>query len=169
MKYETYWSILDTANKSIRSYDVFLYVIVISLITWILIKKFKKSNGDIEKSILLWSAGIVFTLSTSAFVYLKMYDKDESYENTKRLLESSRVGKIEGVIENFQNGVIASRRGVKYESFTVDNIDFYYSNELLGQFNSFGKVDDGVLKNGLPVRITYGKENNKILKIEIRK
>ena len=165
MKYETYWSVLDTANKSIRSYHVFVFIILISLISWILIKKFKKSNGDIEKSILLWSIGIVFTISTSAFFYLKINDRDESYKNTERILKSSNVMKVEGLIKNFKNGI--ARRRVRYESFTVDSVNFYYSDELLGKFNSFGDVGSGVLKNDLPVRITYEKENNKILKIEI--
>lgn len=91
MAYETYWLILDTLSKSVRSYDIFLYIIVISLADWFLIKKLKKSNGDIQKSILLWSNGIIFIFSISAFIYLKIYDKDESYEYTKRLLESSQI------------------------------------------------------------------------------
>ena len=170
MTYETYWSILDSPSKSIRSYDVFLYIFVVSFITWFLIKKFKKPKGDIEKSILLWFTGILFFFSIAAFVYLKVYDKDESYESTKRFLESSSVGKIEGVIENFQRYSPARARGiVTQESFTVDSIQFTYSDELLGRFNGFTKTNNNVFRNGLSVRITYGKRDHEILKIEIAK
>ncbi|HPW97980.1 MAG TPA: hypothetical protein PK218_05415 [Flavobacterium sp.] len=169
MTYETYWSLLDTSAKSIRSYDVFLYIIVISFIAWLVTKKFKKSNGDIEKLILLWFAGIVFAISLSGFIYLKLYDNDESYENTRKFLESSQVERVEGIITNFNSGPIASRRGVTQESFLVDSIYFYYSDELLGRFNQFGKTNNGVLKNGLQVRITYGGNRHQIYKIEIAK
>jgi hypothetical protein len=170
MTYETYWSILDTPAKSIRSYDIFLYIIFISLVAWLLIKKFKKSNGDIEKSILLWFTGVLFIFSISAFFYLKVYDKDESYQNSKALLDSSTVGKVEGVIENFERFHPASGRGVvTQESFIVDSIHFTYSDEFLGRFNSFCKTNNDVFRNGLPVRITYGKVQHEILKVEIAK
>lgn len=167
MRYHTYWSVLDLPSKSIRSYDIFLFIIIFSLVGWFLIKKFKNSDGNIEKSILLWFTAILFTFSLTGFIYLKIYDKDISYENTRKLLESSQVAKVEGKITNFQSYSIASRRGVTQESFTVDSIKFSYSDELLSQFNQFGKTNNGLLKNGLPVRITYGKDRHEILKIEI--
>lgn len=167
MRYHTYWSVLDLPSKSIRSYDIFLFIIIFSLVGWFLIKKFKNSDGNIEKSILLWFTAILFTFSLTGFIYLKIYDKDISYENTRKLLESSQVAKVEGKITNFHSYSIASRRGVTQESFTVDSIEFSYSDELLSQFNQFGKTNNGLLKNGLPVRITYGKDRHEILKIEI--
>jgi hypothetical protein len=168
MTYETYWSILDTPAKSIRSYDVFLYITILSLITWILIKKFKKSDGNIEKLILLWFTGIMFSFSISAYTYLKMYDRDESYENSKRLLESSQVEKVEGFISDFKSvRPLSQRRMVIIESFKVDSVRFKYSDALLGRFNTFSKTNNGIFHNGLPVRITYGKEKNEILKVEI--
>jgi hypothetical protein len=167
MTYETYWSILDTPAKSIRSYDVFLYIIAISLIAWLLVKKFKKSDGNIEKLILLWFTGILFICSGSGFIYLKIYDKDESYQNTKKLLESSAVGRVEGNISDFRSVLVNARHMVTRESFTVDSIDFTYSDELLGRFDRFSKTNSGVLRDGLPVRITYGRIHHEILKIEI--
>jgi hypothetical protein len=170
MTYETYWSILDTPAKSIRSYDIFLYITVISSIAWLLIKKFKKLNGDIEKSILLWSTGVLFIFSISAFTYLKIYDKDESYENSKRFLESSSVGKIEGEIEDFERFHPTRAHGVvTQESFTIDSIHFSYSDEFLGRFNRFCKTNNNIFRNGLPVRITYGNVQHEILKVEIAK
>ena len=169
MKYETYWSILDSPALSIRSHDISLCLFIISTLSWILIRKFKKDKDNVEKTILLWFTGIIILISTSSFVYLKLYDKDSSYNNAVKLLESSKVRRVEGLISNFQRGRITSRRGVEFESFRVDTIDFYYSNELLGKFNQFGNTKNSIFKNGLPVRITYGKEHNKILKIEIAK
>jgi hypothetical protein len=170
MKYYTYWSISDLPTNSIKSYEVFLWTSIICLIAWVIIKFYKKKNEDYEKAILLWTLGIVFFFSSTMFIYMIYCTKDDTAERIQKLLTSSRVTKVEGVISNFESIRPASRRGaVTIESFMVDSVEFSYEDAMLGRFNSFSKTNNGIFKNGLPVRITYGKDKNEILKIEIAK
>jgi hypothetical protein len=170
MKYYTYWSISDLPTNSIKSYEVFLWTTIICLIAWVIIKIYKKQNDDYEKAILLWTIGIVFFLSSTMFIYTSCCTKDDTAERIQKLLTSSQVTKVEGVISNFESVRPASRRGaVTIESFMVDSVEFSYEDAMLGRFNSFSKTNNGIFKNGLPVRITYGKEKKEILKIEIAK
>lgn len=170
MKYYTYWSISDLPTNSIKSYEVFLWTCLISLIALGIVKFYKKRNADYEKAILLWANGIVFFLSSSMFIYLSYCTKDDTEDRIQILLASSRVSKVEGVISNFESIRPASRRGaVTNERFIVDSVEFSYDDAMLGRFNSFSKTNNGMFKNGLPVRITYGKEKNEIFKIEIAK
>ncbi|GEP52787.1 hypothetical protein FNO01nite_34590 [Flavobacterium noncentrifugens] len=48
----------------------------------------------------------------------------------------------------------------------VDSVKFSYGDAMLGRFNNFSETNS-ILQNGLPVRITYGKDKNQIVKIEI--
>jgi len=170
MKYYTYWSISDLPTNSIKSYEVFLWISIICLIAWGIIKFYKKQNEDYEKAILLWTTGIIFLFSSTMFIYMIYYTKDNTDERIQKLLTSSQVTKVEGVISNFESIRPASRRGnVTIESFMVNSVEFIYEDAMLGRFNSFSKTNNGIFKNGLPVRITYRKERNEILKIEIAK
>jgi len=170
MNYHTYWSISDLPTNSIKSFEVFLWISIISLIIWIITKKYKKNNGDYEKSILLWLLGIVFSFSAVMFFYLKFWTIDYSEERIQKLLHSSYVSKVEGKISDFKSFKPVSRRGnVTVESFKVDSIDFQYEDALLGRFNRFTKTNNGVFKDGLNVRITFEKKNHNILKVEIAK
>lgn len=169
MNYELYWSVLDTPAKSIRAYDILLYTSIISFVLFFIIKIFKKSMENIEKKILLWSVGVFFILSISSFFYLKIYDNDEGFVSTQKALSSNNVKVVEGKINNFKRIYVRGRRGVIQESFNVDEVYFSYSSELLAGFHYFNKTNNGIFHDGLQVRITYGKEKNTILKIEIAK
>ena len=170
MNYYTYWSISDLPTNSIKSFEVFLWISIVSLIIWIITKKYKKKEGDYEKTILLWITGMVFLFSSIMFFYLKIWNTDHSEERVQKLLNSSYVSKVEGKISDFKSFKPASRRGyVTIESFTVDSINFEYEDGVLGRFNRFTKTNNGIFRNNLNVRITYGKENHEILKIEIAK
>lgn len=170
MKYYTYWSLSDLPSNSIKSFEVCLWIAIICLILWGITKRFKKQDENYEKTILLWTMGIVFSSSTSMFVYLKFYTKDLTEERIQKMLTSTQVGIVEGEISNFSSVRPASRKGVvTIESFNVDSVYFSYEDAMLGRFNSFSKTSNGIFKNGLPVRITYGKEKKEILKIEIAK
>ena len=170
MKYYTYWSISDLPTNSIKSHEVFLWTSIICLIAWVIIKFYKKQNEDYEKAILLWTTGIIFFFSSTIFIYMIYCTKDDTAERIQKLLTSSQVTKVEGIISNFESIRPASRRGaVTIESFIVDSVEFSYEDAMLGRFNSFSKTNNGIFKNGLPVRITYGKDKNEILKIEIAK
>ncbi|WP_139171796.1 hypothetical protein [Flavobacterium noncentrifugens] len=167
MKYYTYWSIADLPTNSIKSYEVFLYISIICLITWICIKRYKKNNKDYEKLILLWIIGSVFIFSTSMFAYLTYIVKDDIENRIQAILTSPKVAQVEGVISGFKRERPASqRRVVTIESFMVDSVKFSYGDAMLGRFNSFSETNS-ILQNGLHVRITYGKVKNQIVKIEI--
>jgi hypothetical protein len=176
MQYYTYWSIADTPSHTTKSYLVFLVIAIAALIGWFLIKKYKPTK-DIEKTILLWSAGVIGVFSISAFICLKFFIPDNTDKEVAKILNSPNTQKVEGVISNFKR--IRERKKyttIETESFTVDSVLFGYDDVLMGRFNSFSKTRNGVLHNGVQVRITYFKPRDtrynlypEILKIEIGK
>ncbi|MEO6174605.1 MAG: hypothetical protein ABIP27_05590 [Flavobacterium circumlabens] len=168
MNYYTYWSISDLPTNSIKSFEVFLWITLLSLILWVIIKRYKKQNGDYEKLILLWTTGIIFLFSFTVFSYLKFFTKETTEERIQNYLKSSHILTVEGLISDFESIKPANRRGrVTIESFVVDSVEFEYDDALLGRFNRFSKTNNRVFKNGLPVKITYGKTKHEILKVEI--
>jgi hypothetical protein len=170
LNYYTYWSVLDLPSNSIKTFDVFLYIAIITMIAWLLIKKLKKQNEDYEKSILLWSIGFLFVLSSFILIYLKLYTIDNSDERIRESLASEQVEQVEGVLSNFNRTFVQKKlASITYESFNVDSVKFSYSNQLLGRFNTYSNTNDDIIKNGLKVRITYRKIDNELLKIEISK
>ena len=169
MKYKKYWSIADLPNYSLRAYDVFFYISIVFILAFILTKIFKKNNEDYEKTIVLWATGIIGIGTLIGFIYLKFFIKDLTDQHIQRILNSKNVAVVEGNISNFQSWRPLSRRGtVTQESFIVDSVEFSYSDEVLGRFNRFSKTNNCVFRNGLPVRITYGKEKHEIVMIEIK-
>lgn len=170
MKYEKYWSISDLGTYSLKSYEVCFYIAILFVLFFILTKKFKKSNQDYEKTIILCSTGLIGIGAFLGFVYLRFYTIDTTEERIQKILNSKHVAVVEGTITNFESVRPISRKGiVTKESFVVDSVDFSYSDEVLGRFNRFSKTNNGVFRNGLPVRITYGKERHEILMVEIKK
>ncbi|SFC62011.1 hypothetical protein [Flavobacterium phragmitis] len=167
MNYYTYWSISELPSNT-RSFSVFFWVAIFSFILWALIKKFKRGNDDYEKVILLWTIGLVFSISTIMFFYLQFYTTDTTEKRIQNLFNSPNVLVVEGKISNLESfRPISRRKSVTIEKFKVDSIDFQYEDALLGGFNTFTKANNGVLKNGVNVRITYGKRYHEILKVEI--
>lgn len=170
MEYEKYWTISDLGTYSLKSYEVCFYIAILFVLFFILTKKFKKSNQDYEKTIILWSTGLIGIGAFLGFVYLRFYTIDTTEERILKILNSKHVAVVEGTITNFESVRPISRKGiVTKESFVVDSVDFSYSDEVLGRFNGFSKTNNGVFRNGLPVRITYGKERHEILMVEIKK
>lgn len=170
MEYKKYWSIAELGTNSLKTYDVFLYITILFIIFFILTKKFKKADQDYEKSIILWATGIVGFCAFFGFVYLKFFTIDTTDQRIQKILQSDNVAIVEGTISEFESVKPLSQRGVvTRESFVVDSVEFSYSDELLGRFNSFTQTNNGVFRNGLPVRITYGKAKNEILMVEIAK
>lgn len=168
MEYKKYWSIADLGTNSLKSYEVCLYVAILFIAAFILTKKFKKLNQDYEKTILLWSCGIMGFGALFAFVYLKFFLTDPTDQRIQKTLHSNNVLIIEGTISEFESVRPLSKRGVvTKESFVVDSVEFSYSDELLGRFNRFSETNNGVFRNGLPVRITYRKAKHEILMVEI--
>jgi hypothetical protein len=175
VNYYVYWSIQDTPSNSINSQTVFLIIGTVCIILWVLIKKYHLSNDDYDKLILLWGSGFIAVFSILMFCLLQFVFLINSKNEVTEIINSPQARKLEGVISNFSRKVENKRFAkVTTESFTVDSLAFEYSDVLLGQFNSFSKTNNGIFKDGLPVRITYIKGNspyrendNWILKIEI--
>jgi hypothetical protein len=175
LKYSIYWSIAETPSHTIKAYTVFLVIAVISIFAWALIKKYKASNGDYEKSILLWSVGFISVFSSVAFYLQKFVFIDKSDDEIMQIINSPKAQIVEGTISNFHRQVEQKRYADEtIESFQVDSVTFNYSSAAFGKFNSFAKTNNGVLNNGLPIRITYLKDTGvymrnhiEILKIEI--
>ncbi len=170
MEYKKYWSIADLGTNSLKSYEVCLYAAVLFILLFLLTKKFKKINQDYEKTILLWSTGIIGLGAFVCFIFLKFFTVDSTDQRIQKVLNSENVAVVEGVISKFESVRPLSKRGiVTQEKFVVDSVDFSYSDELLGRFNRFSKTNNSIFRNGLHVRITYGKVKHEILMIEIEK
>lgn len=176
MKYITYWSVLDTPSQTIKSDAIALGVAIIAGILWILIKKFKKDQGDGDKSILLWGTGIFAICGLLMFLILTYNYQRHSDSGVSKIFHSPGVEKIEGFVSNFHR----VQRNAKYgsetiETFSVDSIQFAYSNAAFGKFFSFSETNNKVVYNGQAVRITYkqdevylyGERFKTILKLEI--
>jgi hypothetical protein len=168
MEYKKYWSIADLGTNALKTYEVFLYTAILFIILFILCKKFKKANQDYEKVIILWVTGIIGSGALLGFVCMKFFTIDSTDQRIQKILISNNVAVVEGIISEFESIKPLYKRGmVTQEYFVVDSIDFSYSNEVLGRFNRFSDTNNGIFRNGLPVRITYGKAKHEILMVEI--
>ncbi|SFB76335.1 hypothetical protein [Kaistella jeonii] len=168
MEYYTYWSILDTPSNSTSPTSICLILLILSLITLIAIIKFKESG--FEKKLYIVLTTLFLTLSVPAYFYLKFFVKDDTEKRINKILSSTKVGKVEGVIKKFNRRIEYKRQAtVTFESFEVDSMKFAYADYLLGKFNRFSETNNGVLQNGINVRITYRKGDYAIQKIEIEK
>jgi len=118
--------------------------------------------------------GFIAVFSIVMFLCTKYVYPDKSDEEAIRILNSPGVQRIQGLISNFTRSNRRNRYGsVTIESFDIDSVHFQYEDALLGRFSSFSKTNNGVFRNGLPVRISYIKSDTEydksiwILKIEI--
>ena len=174
MEYSTYWSILDTPSKSIQSNSICLYIAIGAGLLWLLIKQFKKENGDGEKKIILWGAVIFAVLGIAGYISLTFFYLDNSNDQVLEILNSNKTPKVEGVITNFEQTFRSAKYGGEtIEKFIVDSVQFAYGDAALGKFNSFTQTKNNVIFNGQKVRITYqngssyGENYKSILKLEI--
>ena len=174
MDYSTYWSVLDSPSHTIKSNSVFLYISVGAGLLWFLVKKIKKDKEDGDKIILLWATGVFTVFGLGMYILLTFFYKDNSDEQTLKMLNSPTASKVEGVVSNFTRTLYHGKYAdVITESFNVDSIKFSYSDAALGKFNSFSQTNNNVIFDGQKVRITYGYGPNHgqnygvILKLEI--
>jgi hypothetical protein len=172
--YTTYWSVLDTPSRTISSNSIFIYVAIGAGLLWLLTKKFKRDKGDGEKIILLWATGVFAILGIAGCVLMSFFYEDKSNELILESLNSPTTPKVEGVISDFKRTVRHTRAGGEtIESFTVDSIQFSYSDAAMGKFNSFSQTNNNVIFNGQKVRITYADRSKydgdvkTILRLEI--
>ncbi|MFN3446698.1 MAG: hypothetical protein ACK44D_13245 [Bacteroidia bacterium] len=170
MNYSTYWSILDTPSHQIQSNIIFLFVSIVSGLSYFLIKRFKNDNNEGDKPLLLWGTGFFACLSLIGFVVLTFIYVDKSVEYATKTISSPNTHLIEGVVSNFKRNYRNTRGGtVTSESFEINGITFEYSDELLAKFNSFSKTYNNSIYNGQRLRIRYKPNSieNRILMIEI--
>lgn len=94
----------------------------------------------------------------------------QGYYQTINLYENGHYNIIEGEIENFDPMPF---EGHKNESFSVNNVSFYYSDydESYYGFNQTSSHGGPIQQNAQYVRIAYAEidKKNVILKLEIRK
>jgi hypothetical protein len=178
MDYTTYWTILDSPANTTKSNSICLVITIVAGLLWVMTKKFKKDNGDGDKTILLWGTATFAILGLTFYILLTFFYKDNSDSKTLKMLASPSTPKVEGLVSNFQRKIrnARSRFGSEtIESFTVDSVEFAYGDAALGKFNSFCKTNNDVIIDGQKIRVTYRKGSpyrhnyNSILKLEIWK
>ena len=135
---------------------------------------YRTDKGDGDKIILLWATGVFTVFGLGMYILLTFFYKDNSDEQTLKMLNSPTASKVEGVVSNFRRTLYHGKYAdVITESFNVDSIKFSYSDAALGKFNSFSQTNNNVIFDGQKVRITYGYGPNLgqnygvILKLEI--
>jgi hypothetical protein len=169
MIYYNYWSILETPTETINSELIILTIGLLLLIFSFVIFKYKTKIKLDDKIAIGWVSLIVGILFIGLFAYNYIYPtatKNSLLELKDRNLTSF----VEGRIANFKTEYQNTRAGLRtIESFKVDSISFNYNDYPLNEFNNFSKThkNGGILKNGQQTRITYIKENNRIVKIEL--
>ncbi len=173
--YTTCWSILNTPSKSISSTSVFLWVTICAVLLWFL-TKLKKENDDGDRKIMLWATGAFAVVGLAGYISLTYIYPDKSHEKVLEMLNATTTPRVEGVVSNFERTFRQTRYGNEtIEKFTVDSVQFAYSDALFGKFNSFSQTHNNVMFNGQRVRITYWPDSfyegkyNAIIKIEIAK
>lgn len=118
--------------------------------------------------------GIIITVFCLFFTIIAAPREFKKFNYTQEIYKNKKYNTIEGVIENFSP--IIPEKGIKKESFTVNDVHFEYS-KFEGGFYGFNhtSIDGGPInKNGQMVRITFYTNDiflnnrNVILKLEIK-
>jgi hypothetical protein len=172
MKYETLWSIHDLPSATSSS-TVFIWIVFISAsligVTLFFKKSLVKANADI--GIIRFGLISFLLLGSTGSVYMNYFSNISEFEEREKILRSSQ--KIEGSVHSHQLSFRNTRLGsVENESFSIDTVSFYLSDELLSRFNTFSNTNSGFIRNGFYLRITYSPNGlaftrkNAILKIE---
>lgn len=176
MDYTTYWTILDSPANTTNSNSICLIITIVAGLLWVMTKKIKKDNGNGDKTILLWGTATFAILGLTFYILLTFFYKDNSNSQTLKMLASPLTPRVEGRVSNFKRKYRNARYGSEIiESFTVDSVEFAYSDAAFGKFNSFCKTNNDVIVDGQKVRVTYrsgssyGDNFNSILKLEIWK
>ncbi|MFM2229164.1 MAG: hypothetical protein RL607_422 [Bacteroidota bacterium] len=174
MNYSTYWSVLDTPSKSIESNTICLWVAIVAAILWLITKKNTINKTVEDRLIILWVTSTFTVIGVLGYVSLTFFYPDKTYEKTVKFLNSKSTPRVEGVVSNFKKTFRKTKYGGEtIEIFSVDSINFAYSDALIGKFNSFTKTYNNVIYNGRKVRITYRSDEifcedcKSILKLEI--
>ncbi|MBU1579382.1 MAG: hypothetical protein KJ754_08135 [Bacteroidetes bacterium] len=92
-----------------------------------------------------------------------------SERDIKEKMETRDFLIVQGKVENF---VYRPERGTVFESFTVENVTFEYS-EYISNYGGFPEIPDNnepLLENGQEVRISYIEKGQEklIMKVEVK-
>lgn len=169
MIYYNYWSIVETPTETLNLELITLTVGLLLMIFSLVIFKYKTKIKFDDKIAIGWVSLIVGILFTSLSAYNYIYptaSKDSLLELKERNLTSI----VEGEITNFKTEYHNNKGDIRsIESFKVDSISFSYNDFPLNEFNNFCKThkNGGILENGQQIRVTYIKENYRMVKIEL--
>jgi hypothetical protein len=144
---------------------------------WLILPVLSFSGGlqtfrahDPKKSRLFQKTFGIFLLAFSILMFWVLLRSEiVAYLEAKRMLRGGRCQIVEGRVEHF---VPMPYQGHAVESFDVRGVSFLYSTyEVTPCFNHTSS-HGGPIREGLQVRISYGKfanipENNCVLKLEI--
>lgn len=109
-----------------------------------------------------------FSITSLMYIYLTFFTGATSEQRIHDLLSGVGVGIVEGKIKNFSRKTLSNTKSlVTEEFFTIDSITFTYQGALLERFNQFSETKNEMFRNDVQVRITYGKNDLQILKVEI--
>jgi hypothetical protein len=172
MKYETLWSIHDLPSATSSS-TVFIWIAIISACLIGATAVFKKTllKADADIGVIQFGLISFLLIGLTGSIYIQFFTDINEFEEREKILRSSH--KIEGRVHSHKISFRNTRLGsAENESFSIDTVSFYFSNELLSRFNTFSKTNAGLAHDGSYLRITYAPEGlgftrkNAILKIE---
>lgn len=164
MHYKTVFEVTDKGFE-MMTFIPLVFVIVGVGISWFNLK-YNKSKSTKRKTTIIFGfifagIGFLFSVLTIPTTISNRNKIQEKYKNKDYLV-------VEGVISNFHP---MPKGGHDQESFTVNGVDFEYSDfEIVYAFNNTASHGGPIKKNGQQVRLAYlkTKSGNRILKVELK-
>jgi hypothetical protein len=161
-------TVYDFGNESLQIgrmiIPVFLVLIGYSISVFNIF--FNKSKGGKKSYYIIF--GIFFGTFALLFGAMTIPGNFLTYYETKEIYESKKYKIVEGLVENFDPMPYG---GHKNETFTLNGIEFSYSDFVGGYGFNNTKSHGGPIDQNKKVRLTYFKlhDKNIILKIEVPK
>ncbi len=164
MNYKTVFLVTDNGLHIIH----FAPIIPIVIGLGISLYHYKYDKDITHERTLKIIKGVLTTIISSIIFLLTFPDDFSSLKELKRIYNAGEYKVVEGVIEDFHP---MPRSGHEMESFTVNNINFKYSDFVINHcFNNTASHGGPIKQNGQQVRLSYitiGFEN-RILKVELK-
>lgn len=168
MKYETLYEYAPESSKIFYLIPLLLFTIV--CIGYIIFQKKYFKNFSIQRQIVLFFVylfgGVSFIMTI--FMINKIPKIISSEKQFKEIIQTKSYSQIEGEIDHFQ---IQEINGQYFESFSINNIKFEYSDYIVIEgFHRTSRNNGPIKMNGQYFRISYITEDSKnlILKLEIK-
>lgn len=134
-----------------------------------MVKKYFRNFSVFRQIVLFfgWSFGMIASIMLIVFL-IGIPSKLKTERDLKKMIENESFLRVEGVVESFES----PNDNHHFESFSVDGIEFKYSDYIaIEGFHKTSKNNGPIKGNGQKVRIGYTiKDNeNRIIKLEILK